>query len=146
MGETAGMGSVAHHGDCAGHRGTMTRVVTIPLEPLRFLVAGCFGIALLGMVAPFPVFPPCPLLTATGVPCPLCGMTRSVRSLVRLDPAASLRYQPFGILAAAVAVVVLAMWAMPRTRAIRAFQVPLMLVVVLGLASWIWNIGFNPTF
>jgi hypothetical protein len=140
------MESVAHHDDCAGHRGRMTRVMSIPLEPLRWLVLGCLGVAVLGMVAPFPVFPPCPLLTATGVPCPLCGMTRSVRSLVRLDPGASLRYQPFGILAAAVAVAILAMWALPRTRMVRTVRVPLMLIVALGLASWFWNIGFNPTF
>jgi hypothetical protein len=146
MSETVAMGSVVHHDDCAGHPAPMTRVVSVPLEPFRFLVIGCLGLAVMGMLAPFPVFPPCPLLTATGVPCPLCGMTRSVRSLLRLDLGASLRFQPFGILAAVAGAAILVMWAVPRTRVVRTVRVPLMAIVAVGLGSWVYNVGFNPTF
>jgi len=146
MSETVDMGSVIHHDECAGHTSRVARVVSVPLEPVRYLVVGCLGLAIIGMLAPFPVFPPCPLLTATGVPCPLCGMTRSVRSLFGLDLGASLRFQPFGILAAVVGVLILVMWAVPRTRAVGAVRIPLMAILVLGLVSWIYNIWFNPTF
>src|SRR3982074_1850794 len=49
----------------------------------------------------FPVEPglPCPLRTLTGVPCPFCGMTRSVTAAVHGDLAHSLVLNPAGIVA-----------------------------------------------
>lgn len=107
---------------------------------------GCLGIALLGLAVPFPIFPPCPMLTVTGVPCPMCGMTRSVRSLAGGDVGASLRYQPLGIIAAFVGISVLVMWATPMARRVTSIRIPIFVAVSCVAISWIWNIGFNPTF
>ena len=124
----------------------ISKPVTIPLAPMRWLVVGCLGIAVAGMMIPFPVYPPCPLLSITGVPCPMCGMTRSVRSLMHGDLAASVRYQPFGMIAALVGAAIILMWAVPRTRRIASVEIPIVVAVSCVAASWIWNIGFNPTF
>src|SRR5437879_6489635 len=49
----------------------------------------------------------CPLRTLTGVPCPLCGMTTSVEATVHLRLGDALAANPAGILAVAVAVLLL---------------------------------------
>ena len=141
-------GSSDHDHSAAGRRGSsrVLAVLSIPIAPLRWAVVGCLGLAVFGMILPFSPIPPCPLLTATGVPCPFCGMTRSVRALLRFDLADSVRFQPLGMLAGLVAIVVLAMWALPRTRSIAVLRVPVAVVVLAVVGSWIWNIGFNPTF
>ena len=135
-----------HTSACRPQRSRLTALMAVPLAPLRWLVLGCVGLAIFGMVLPFSPIPPCPMLTITGVPCPLCGMTRSARSIMRLDLSAALRYQPFGVLAFLGGLVILLLWAVPRTRTLSVIRVPVALVVVLFAASWIWNIGFNPTF
>lgn len=136
----------AHGGACGGDRPRTRGVVAIPMAPLRWAVVGCLGLVAFGMILPFSPIPPCPLLSYTGVPCPFCGMTRSVRALVRFDLADSIRFQPFGMIAGLCAVVILALWALPRTRTMTVVRVPVAVVVVALAASWIWNIGFNPTF
>jgi hypothetical protein len=73
-------------------------------------------------------------------------MTRSARSLLQLDISASLRYQPFGLVAFVCGMIILALWAIPRTRAVSVVRVPVALVVALVGVSWLWNITFNPTF
>jgi hypothetical protein len=128
------------------YQALIRRSLTIPLEPMRWLIVGCLGVALLGLVMPFPVFPPCPMLTVTGVPCPMCGMTRSVGSLSVGDIDTSIRYQPFGMIAALAGAAIILMWAIPRTRRIVSFDIPVVVAVSCVAASWIWNIGFNPTF
>ena len=135
-----------HSSDCVQRRARLTATMALPLGPVRWLVVGCIGLAIFGMVLPFSPIPPCPMLTITGVPCPLCGMTRSAQSILRLDASAALRYQPFGFLAVIGGLVILFLWAMPTTRPLSVIRVPVALVVVLSVASWIWNIGFNPTF
>ena len=135
------------HSDCCGRRRSpVLGLINIPLAPMRWLVLGCVGLAVFGLVLPFSPIPPCPLRTMTGVPCPLCGMTRSARSLMRLDLGASVRFQPFGVVACFVGIVILALWALPRTRSITVVRVPLLAIILTFAASWIWNIGFNPTF
>jgi len=135
-----------HDEGCAAKRSRLRTTLALPLGPLRWLVVGCVGLAALGMVLPFSPIPPCPLLTITGVPCPLCGMTRSARALMRFDLASSLHYQPFGVLAFIGGLAILGMWALPRTRAVSIVRVPVALLLALFAASWIWNIAFNPTF
>jgi hypothetical protein len=38
----------------------------------------------------------CPMAWATGVPCPGCGLFRSLLALAQLDPVASFRFHPLG--------------------------------------------------
>jgi hypothetical protein len=120
--------------------------MALPLGPLRWLVVGCIGLASVGFVLPFSPIPPCPLLTITGVPCPLCGMTRSARAIMRFDLLSSLQFQPFGVVAILCGVIILALWAIPRTRAVSVVRIPVAVVVAVVAGSWIWNIAFNPTF
>ena len=44
---------------------------------------------------------PCPLRLLTGLPCPFCGITRSLASAMRGDWTASLAYHPLGLVAVA---------------------------------------------
>ena len=46
----------------------------------------------------------CPLRWATGVPCPLCGMTTATEALVRGDLGAALSANPFVVVLAALTV------------------------------------------
>ncbi len=144
--DTHSTDSHLHSSDCGCRPAWWRRTLALPLTPLRWLVLGCAGLAVLGAVLPFSPIPPCPLLTMTGVPCPFCGMTRSVRSIARLDVGASLRFQPFGLVALVCGLIILGLWAVPRTRAIAVVRVPLVIVFAALVGSWIWNIGFNPTF
>src|SRR4051794_24990147 len=62
----------------------------------------------------------CPFHAITGVPCPLCGMTRSVVATLHLQLHRALTMNPAGILAVVVAIVLLVAW--PRLP--RAVTVP----------------------
>ena len=46
----------------------------------------------------------CPFRLATGLPCPLCGTTRSLMALGRGDVEASVAYSPLGLLLSLAAV------------------------------------------
>lgn len=83
------------------------RTTTVDLADLR--IAGGFMLAA-AMVRPLvPGEPglPCPLRLATGIPCPLCGMTTSVTAAAHLDLAEAAAANPVGILAVLVALVLL---------------------------------------
>ncbi len=75
----------------------------------------------------------CPLRATTGIPCPLCGMTTSVEETVRLDLHDAVAANPAGVLAVAVAVLLLVV--RPRNLRLPSAAVPLTL-----LAMWAWEL------
>jgi uncharacterized protein DUF2752 len=90
-------------------------VQTVDAGRLRAAGAAMLGIAALrGSVLPPGLGPPCPLRTLTGVPCPFCGMTRSVTAVVHGHLASSLALNPAGILAVLLAVFLLFAWRVRR--------------------------------
>ena len=64
------------------HLGGTTRVET---REVRILGAAMLGVAAIRPLIPIEFVPPCPLRSITGIPCPLCGMTRGVTALVHGD-------------------------------------------------------------
>lgn len=76
----------------------------------------------------------CPLRSTTGVPCPLCGMTTSVKATMRGDLGGAAAANPFGILAVVVAVILLLRPAWRRA------QVPTVVVVAAASVSWLFEL------
>jgi len=107
---------------------------------LRIAAAGLVGVA-----AVWPLLPGhpgmCPLRAATGIPCPLCGMTRACVAAVHGHLATSLAFNPAGILVVLAAVV-----ALVRPQLLTRIRVPVWIVAITFGVLWVWNIGFNPTF
>jgi hypothetical protein len=80
--------------------------IDIDLRPFRWP-----GAAMLALGAALPHLPgnpglPCPLRTVTGVPCPFCGLTTSVKAVMRADVARAAAANPVGILAVGLAFLV----------------------------------------
>jgi Protein of unknown function (DUF2752) len=89
-----------------------------------------------------PVHPPlaCPLRTITGIPCPLCGMTRAVVAAMHGHLLESLRFNPAGLLVVLVAIALVA------GIRVEQFRIPPWAFATFAGLLWAWNIGFNPTF
>ena len=75
----------------------------------------------------------CPLRALTGVPCPLCGMTTSVESTVRLDLDAALRANPAGVVLVVLALALLI--ARPRRLGLPSLAIPAALA-----AMWVFEL------
>jgi hypothetical protein len=121
-------------------------VTLVPAEldrerDLRLGVAGAFGVAAVWPL--LPVHPPlaCPLRSLTGIPCPLCGMTRACVAAVHGHLGQSLAFNPAGVLILVLAAVVLV-----RPSFVRNLRIPMWTLWAAAGALWLWNIGFNPTF
>ncbi len=117
----------------AGQR-LMSSSIDLDLGPVRWL-----GGAMLALGAVLPHLPgnpglPCPLRTLTGVPCPLCGMTTSVKAAMGGRVGAAFGANPFGILAVALALGLLLRPAAARLR------IPSLVVVVGVAASWAFEL------
>ena len=95
------------------------------------------------LYAASPVHPPipCPLRSLTGIPCPLCGMTRAVTAAFRFDFIGSLRFNPAGLLIIAVAA-----WALITLRKRPQLAIPVWIPVATIALMWAWNLTLNPTF
>jgi hypothetical protein len=108
---------------------------------LRVASAGMVAIAAAWPILPVHPEVACPLRSTTGVPCPLCGMTRAVVAAAHGHIAASLAFNPAGIIVLLVALV-----AIFRPARLVRLQLPAWSIVAAIGALWVWNIGFNPTF
>ena len=122
----------------------VSKAAAVQLRTARDLRIGAG--ALLGAAAIWPVLPlhppfACPLRATTGIPCPLCGMTRACVAAVHGHFGASLTFNPGGIL-----VILFALTALIRPQWLVRVQPRLWLIVSALGALWLWNIGFNPTF
>lgn len=92
----------------------VTAIQTVDAVRLRAMGAAMLGIAAVRPLLPIEPGLPCPLRTVTGVPCPLCGMTRSVTAAVHGDLAHSLFLNPAGIVVVVLAVALLLGWRVRR--------------------------------
>jgi hypothetical protein len=86
------------------------------LAPASVGAAAVAGCAVLVALDPTQrqVVPECPLLTLTGLWCPLCGATRATHHLLHLDVPASLGSNVFVPVLAAVALYTWAAWFLDR--------------------------------
>jgi hypothetical protein len=89
-------------------------VQTVDAHHLRAAGAAMLGIAAIRPLLPVGLGPPCPLRTLTGIPCPFCGMTRSVTAVVHGHLGASLALNPAGIVAVLLAIALLLAWRVRR--------------------------------
>jgi hypothetical protein len=108
--------------------------VTVDLRSLRAAGAAALGAALVLPLVPFEAGPLCPLRTITGVPCPFCGMTRSVTAAVHGDLARSLVLNPGGILIVVLAVTLLLAWRWRRVK------LPVWTVFAFFAALWAYQL------
>ena len=107
---------------------------------MRLAAAAFVGAAVAYPLIPFsPTL--CPLRATTGVPCPLCGMTRAVVAAVRGHVGQSLAFNPAGIVLVVLVAVVLV-----RPVLISRVRPPLWVLWAALGGLWLWNVGFNPTF
>ena len=121
----------------------MSATTTIEFRNAQHLRIGAVGLVGAAAAWPFLPHPPiaCPLRAATGIPCPLCGMTRACVAAMHGHLGASLAFNPGGVL-----VVLAALVAIIRPQLLTRVRVPMWAVAVVFGALWLWNIGFNPTF
>ncbi|MGC8461738.1 MAG: DUF2752 domain-containing protein [Candidatus Dormibacteria bacterium] len=102
-------------------------------------LSGTLIIGLVGLhVTPDGTGIPCPLRTLTGIPCPLCGMTTSLRALSRLQLRAMFFANPFApVLVGAALFAIVSTYMFRRTA---PFRIALPLLILLGSASWIFQL------
>jgi hypothetical protein len=115
-------------------RRVLASSIDLDLVPLRWA-----GGAMLVLGAALPHLPgnpglPCPLRTLTGVPCPLCGMTTSVKAAMGTHVRAALGANPFGLLAVVGAAVLLLRPSAARLR------VPSVIAIACVAASWAFEL------
>jgi membrane-associated PAP2 superfamily phosphatase len=97
------------------------------------------GAAMLALGIALPHLPgnpglPCPLRSVTGVPCPFCGLTTSVKAVLHADGHGAWAANPFGIVVVAFA---LALVVRPRWRRL---SLPTALIVTGVALSWLFEL------
>lgn len=107
---------------------------TFNVREARVVGAAMLGVAAVRPLVPFEFVPPCPLRTITGIPCPLCGMTRGVTALVHGELGHALTLNPGSYVAVALAILLLLQW-----RA-RKWVVPVWAIVTMLAVLWTWQL------
>ena len=111
-------------------------VVHIPLAQLRVPAALMLGAAAVRPLVGSPGLP-CILRAATGIPCPLCGMTTSVTETVWLDVPTAASAAPMGVaLTLAAVALVLSGGRLAGGR----LAVPAVVLPVLLAAMWVFQL------
>lgn len=105
------------------------RTTTLELQPLRFAVAGMLAIAVVMPWLHLPNATVCPLRRITGVPCPMCGMTRSVTATVHGNLDRALLMNPAGIVLVVLSVALIVGWRWRRVT-IPTWTIPVVLAVM----------------
>lgn len=111
------------------------RRTVVDLRPLRLAGAALLGAALALPLVPGSPGVACPLHTLTGVPCPLCGTTRSVTATVRGRVAEALALNPAGV-ALVIAAVALLLLRRPSTVSVPAWAPP-----AAAALLWAYQLG-----
>lgn len=101
------------------------------LRRLGLLMLGLGTLLAFGPIHPDLV---CPWRAATGIPCPLCGMTTSVKSSLRGDLPAAFAANPGGVFAVALALALI-VWR-PTS-----LKVPLGALVAGAGCLWVFQIA-----
>jgi hypothetical protein len=112
----------------------LSGTTSLDVREARIAGAAMLGVAAVRPLIPFEFVPPCPLKTITGIPCPLCGMTRGVTSLVHGDVAHALLMNPGAFLAIGIALVLLLQWRRKKV------VVPVWVLVTLLGVLWTWQL------
>ena len=95
----------------------------------------------------------CYFRNVTGIPCPSCGSSRAVESLFQGDLVASVLFNPFGIVIAAI-MVVLPFWLLydaiskkaslylffEKTNRVLGQKTVVIVLVLIVLLNWGWNL------
>lgn len=92
------------------------------------------GAAVVRPELPVEVVPPCPLRAVTGIPCPMCGMTRGVTAFVHGDLASAVVLNPASLIAVALALLLLVQWRIKRV------VVPVWTIVAVLALMWTWQL------
>jgi len=112
---------------------------SVDLTQLRWVGAAMLGVAAVRPLVPFEFVPPCPLRTLTGVPCPLCGMTRGVTAAVHLELGKAVLLNPGSIVAVVLTILILVAW---RTKRV---TIPVWVFFVLLGLMWSWELFKHAT-
>jgi len=115
-------------------RGRAGPCIDVDLGVLRWL-----GATMIVLGATLPHLPhnpglACPLRTLTGVPCPLCGMTTSVKGVCTGHLRDAVAANPFGVVAVAAALLLIVR---PRLRLV---SLPVPPLLALAAVSWLWEL------
>lgn len=119
--------------DTAGDPGPAAR----PMLPATVLAVGLAGVAALVLRDPHRSgsWGSCPILTATGLPCPFCGGLRAVNDLAHGDLAAALSSNAVAVAFVVAAFAVTLAWLISDLRAARRAR-PSAAVALLDRAPW----------
>ncbi len=108
--------------------------VDVNVNEARLVGGAMLGIAAVRPLVPFEFVPPCPLRTITGIPCPMCGMTRGVTALVHGNFAHALSLNPGSFAIVALALLLLVQWRLRR------LVIPVWVIVTMLGLMWTWQL------